>query len=259
MRTIILILFIGLIQTPGWIIAQDSAGNTPLILTGHPDRPPFVYQDGEQIVGFGPDLAGLVLSNLGVVYKSRFVGPWKRVQELARLGMVDMLAGLYRNSERETYLVFSESFFEDPTSIFVKRDNAVSISNVKDLIGLRGVTMFGDSFGEQLDRFIVDHLRMIRVYSLKEMFDLLMSEKVDYMVFGHYAGRVAANQMGFKDKIVVAKKKLVVENVYFAFSKKSPHIHLLPDINRELRRLREQGYIDALIDNHMNRYLLKAH
>lgn len=126
------------------------------------------------------------------------------------------------------------------------------------LIGLRGVTLFGDSFGEVLDRFIDDHLRMIRVYSPKEMFELLLSEKVDYVIFGHYSGRVAANQLGFRDRIVVAKNKLVVENVYFAFSRKSPYIHLIPAVNREIRRLRKHGHIDTLVANHMNRYLLKA-
>jgi polar amino acid transport system substrate-binding protein len=258
MPIIILILSLVLVQMPSGINAQDSTDTAPVIISGHPDRRPLAYQNSVQIVGFFPDLAGVVLSNLGVVYENRFIGPWKRVQELARQGKVDMLAGIYRNSERETYLVFSESFFDDPTSVFVKKDRNIAVSNKQDLIGLRGVTLFGDSYGEQLDHFIVDHLRMVRVYSTEEMFDLLLSEKVDYMIFGHYAGRVTASQMGIQDQIVVAKKKLVVENIYFAFSKKSPHIHLLPGINRELRKLREEGYIDTLIDEYMERYLLKA-
>jgi polar amino acid transport system substrate-binding protein len=78
------------------------------------------------------------------------------------------------------------------------------------------------------------------------------------MIFGHDAGCVAINQMGFEDQILVSKKKRVVENVCFAFSKKSSHIHLLPAINRETRKRREEGYIDALVDEHIDSYLLKA-
>lgn len=258
MRIITLILFLVLVQMPNGINAQDSAANPPVIVTGHPDRPPLAYQDGAHIVGFLPDIAGIVFSKLGIPYQNRFMGPWKRVQALARMGEVDLITGLYRNSEREIYLVFSKPFFDDPTSVFVKKDKAIAVSNQNDLVGFRGVTLFGDSFGEQFDQFIADHLRMVRVYSPKEMFDLLLSEKVDYMIFGHYAGRVAASQRGFNDQIAVAKKELLVTKICFAFSKKSPHVHLLPDINRELDKLREQGAIDALIDEQMRRYLLKA-
>ena len=258
MGKIIPMLLLLMVSSPGWSIAQEGENQSPIIMTGHPDRPPFIYQDGERIVGFGPDFAAIVLSNMGIPYERRFVGPWKRVQELARQGEVDLIAGLYRNSEREAYLAFSETFFEDPSAVFVKKTKPFFLSSHLDLVGWRGVTLFGDSFGDPLDRFIEDRLRMNRVYSLDEMFDLLLKEKADYIIFGHYAGIVAASQLGISDEIIVAKKNLVVENVYLALSKKSPHIHLLPDINREIRRLREEGRIEDLINEHMRRFTLKT-
>jgi len=258
MQKIILVLLLMLPQMPNWINAQESASQTSVIITGHPARPPFIYRDGDQIVGLGPEFAGMVLSKLGVDHESRFVGPWKRVQELARQGKVDLIAGLYRNSERETYLAFTIPFMEDPTSVFVKKEKAFSISSRKDLVGRRGVTLFGDSFGEQMDRFMNNQLRMIRAYSIQEMLDLILTEKTDYMIFGHFAGRVATIRMGLENEIIVAKKDLVVENVYLALSKKSAHVHLLPDINRQIRELRDQGVVNTLIEKRISRYKLKS-
>lgn len=140
-------------------------------------------------------------------------------------------------------------------TFFVKEDNPLAISDQHDLIGLRGVTLFGDSFGDALDCFIEENLRMVRVYSPGEMLDLLVSEKVDYMIFGYYTGRVAASQMGLQDQIAVAQKELAVADIHFAFSKKSPHLDLLPDINRELSDLRNQGTIDDLVEAYIERYL----
>lgn len=122
MRKIILILLLMLPQLPNRVNAQESTSNAPVIMTGHPDRPPFIYRDGDQIVGLGPEFAGMVLSQLGVAHESRFMSPWNRVQELARQGKMDLIAGLYRNSERETYLAFTTPFMQDPTSVFVKFD-----------------------------------------------------------------------------------------------------------------------------------------
>jgi len=256
MRKFILVLLIALIQPPNGINAQEATVAAPVIITSHPDRPPLAYQDNEQIVGLFPELAEIIFSRLEIDYQKRFVGPWKRVLALTRQGTVDLIAGIYHNREREAYLVYSTPICEDLTSVFVRKDNPLAISDHQDLIGLRGVTLFGDSFGDSLDRFIEDYLRMVRVYSPEEMFDLLLSEKVDYMIFGYYAGRVAASQMGLQDQIAVAQKELAVTAIHFAFSKKSPHIDLLPDINREISDLRDQGTIDDLVEAYIERYLL---
>jgi polar amino acid transport system substrate-binding protein len=255
MRKFILVLLIALIQPSNGIHAQENTITAPVIIASHPDRPPLAYQENEQIVGLFPELAGIIFLKLEIDYQKRFVGPWKRVLALTRQGQVDLIAGVYHKREREVYLAYSTPIFEDPTSIFVNKENPLAISDQQDLIGLRGVTLFGDSFGDSLDRFIEDYLRMVRVYSLEEMFDLLLGEKVDYIIFGYYAGRVAASQMGLQDQIAVALNELAVTEVYFAFSKKSPHLDLLPDINRELSDLRDQGTIDELVEMYVERYL----
>jgi polar amino acid transport system substrate-binding protein len=243
---------------PAWLTAQETDSKLPLIITGHPDRPFFAYKSGDRIIGLGPDLADIILSNLAIPHENRFSGPWNRVQELARNGKVDLIAGLYRTIERETFLAFSEPFFDDPTSVFVAKHGNVTISNQQDLVDWRGTTLFGDSFGNHLDHFIENELRMNRVYATEEMFSLLLSDKVDYLIFGYYSGRIVARRMGVEDQVRVAMKRLVVEKICLALSRQSPYIHLLPAINREIRRLRDEGRIDELVRKYMIRFHLAA-
>ena len=113
-----------------------------------------MWREDDRIAGVGPDLAAMILSHLGIRHQSRYLGPWKRVQENARHGKVDLIAGIYRNIEREAYLDFSDPFCEDPTSVFVAKGKAFAITDRRDLVGRRGVTLFGDSFGDSMDRFI---------------------------------------------------------------------------------------------------------
>ncbi|MCB2147176.1 MAG: transporter substrate-binding domain-containing protein [Deltaproteobacteria bacterium] len=254
-----IILLILIVHLPTLTSAREGGIKDPIIISGHPDYPPFMWQEGDRIVGVGPDLAGIILSGLGKAYQSRYLGPWKRVQETARYGKVDLIAGIYRNIEREAYLEFSEPYCQDPTSVFVEKGKGFAVAGREDLVNRRGVTLFGDSFGDSMDRFIEKELRMARVYSVDKMIDQLLSGKAEYLFFGYYAVRISANRLGVGEKLAVVKKDLVVENFCFAFPKRSPHAALLPKINRQIRRLRDEGRIDALIEDHMNRYLHKAH
>ena len=244
---------------PSWAVALEGSIQDPIVISGHPDYPPFMWREGDRIVGVGPDMAGMILNRLGKPHDNRFLGPWKRVQENARHGKVDLIVGIYLNIEREAYLDVSEPFYEDPTSVFAVKGNTFPLAGRQDLVDRRGVTLFGDSFGESMDRFIEKELRMIRVYSVDMMIDHLLSGKAEYLFFGYYAVRITANRLGVGQKLSVVKKDLVVENFYFAFSKQSPHKGLLPAINRQIRRLRDEGRVDALINDHLNRYLRQFH
>ncbi len=43
-------------------------------MSGHPDWPPIMSQEGNEIVGAGPELAFLILDELGLLLESRHVG-----------------------------------------------------------------------------------------------------------------------------------------------------------------------------------------
>lgn len=254
----ILILHLLLLCLPAWAGDREDGIRDPILISGNPAYPPFMWRDGSRIVGVGTDLTVIILSRLNQPYENRYVGPWKRVKENARLGEVDLVVGIYRNPEREAYLDFSEPYCDDPTSIFTLKEKTFSMGSRQDLVPLRGVTRFGESYGASLDRFIAAELKMSRVYSTDEMFDRLFTGKVDYLLFGYYPTRILSIRKGFEDRIAVVEKNLAVENIHLAISKQSRYRKLLPDINQLLRKLRSDGTIEALIQKHMSRYFNRS-
>ena len=250
----ILILHLLLYCLPAWAGDREDETRNPIIISGNPEYPPFMWRDGSRIVGVSTDLTVIILSRLNQPHQNRYTGPWKRVQENARVGEVDLIVGIYRNPERETYLDFSEPYCDDPTSIFTLKEKTFSMSSRQDLKPLLGVTRFGESYGASLDRFIDAELKMARVYSTEEMFDRLFTGKVDYLLFGYYPTRIFSIRMGYEERIAVVEEKLTVENIHLAISKRSHYRKLLPDINQLLRMLHDDGTIDALIQEHMSRY-----
>lgn len=226
----------------------------PMIISGHHDYPIFMWRRGDTIIGIGPELARLICSELNLQYEIKYLGPWKRVQECARAGCVDLIVGIYKNKERQEYLDYSVPYMPDLTSIAVRKDDPFKFSGKEDLIGLNGITMYGDSFGDELDSYIKDKLNLLRVHNADAIFINLLHHNVDYILWGDYPVIINASKLGVLDNIKLLKPAIVKQNMYMAFSKKSPYKKYLPQINIIINRLRKDGTIKKLEEKYLRIY-----
>ncbi len=138
--------------------------NCPLIACGHPDYPPFTWQEEDKIVGVGPEVAAAILKELGVELVSRYVGNWKRCQKEIKLGKVDMFLAAYKTNERESYADYVPTYVaKDPTAVFVWKERTFEFNTWNDLIGKRIGTNLGGSMGEGFDAFILEYLKFHRI------------------------------------------------------------------------------------------------
>ncbi len=222
-----------------------------IIISGHPDYPPFMRKQGNSIVGVGVDLAKIALNELKVPMEVRYTGPWKRVQKNARHGRIDLIIGIYSNDDRRKYLDYTDAYTSNPTTIFTLKGNEFPYSQWDDLIGRRGTTMLGDSFGQDLDQFILDNLQIDRVFEVKENFERLNQGRADYFLWGYYPVLISARKLGYEKRITAVTRSIVDEHLYMAFSKKSDYKKLIPQINRIIERLKKDGTVKRLIAKHM--------
>ncbi len=232
------------------VFLNHAGAKERLIISGHPDYPPIMWQKDQTIVGIGPELAGKVLSTLGIDFEIKFCGPWKRVQGTARAGEIDLIVGLYSNKERRMYLDFTVPYMTDPTSIFVMKDKRFPFIKWEDLIGKSGTTMHGDSFGEEFDSFIIEKLRVHKTYDANTSFRLLISGRADYFIWGYYPCLINLYLNGYKDKIVPLPQPVTQEKIYMAFSKESKYLHLLSKINQLILKFKAEGQVDKMIKKH---------
>lgn len=199
------------------------------------------------ITGVGPELLKLVFKPLGVAVNCPYRGDWSTVQNELKAGALDALVGVYLTKERKAFMAFSVPFMKDPVVIFVAKGKMFPFEKWEDLIGKKGATTEGDSFGQAFDAFISSKLDVKRSITVKENFQKLMSGEADYFIFAKYSGEFEAKRLGFADNIESLKKEAAVENFYFGFSKKSKFTPLLPKVNTEILKRVNDGSVENLI------------
>lgn len=241
--------------TPALSVAAETTQKTPMIISGHPDYPPFMWREGTTIKGVGVKLLSTICDELNIPYLIKEDGPWERVQRNARAGNIDVIVGIYLNEERLTYLNYSTAYLSDPTCIAVLPKSTLIYTKRSDLIGKVGITMHGDSFGTELDAYIEKKLRVERAHSAEALLKNLYNKRVEYILWGQYALLINAKKNHFSD-IKLSTTPIVTENLHIAFSKKSPFTTRLSEFNVIIKRLKAEGRIQKWTDEALHNYQL---
>jgi polar amino acid transport system substrate-binding protein len=245
-RTLCLSVLAALTLTGNAALAADTC--TEIISTGHPQYPSIAFKEGDKIDGAAPALVEAIAKNLNIPLESKYMGTWAEAQEAARDGKADMIVGVYYNDDRATYLDYVEPAFAfDPVVVFVAKDKPFDFKNQDDLIGKKGATNKGESYGTQFDAFIKDKLDVTRTDGIDDAFDALVSGKVDYVIAGYYPGISEADRIGIDDKVVALEPALLSAEMFVAFSKKSPCASLAPKFGEGIAAMTTDGRFHEML------------
>ncbi|MCL5795092.1 MAG: transporter substrate-binding domain-containing protein [Patescibacteria group bacterium] len=221
-----------------------------LIASGHPEWAPIMWQDGDKIVGAGPDLVNMICQDLKIKCDIKYKGQWQEVQDKARSGEVDMLVAAYKTDERQKYMYYSDAYTIDPITLFIKSGTILKYKNWEDLIGKKGVVMTGDSYGQEFDNYIKEKLSVESVPTTQDAFDRIISNGANYFVYCLYCGQRELKKLNLSGKVESIPDYLAVENFYITISKKSPFAKYLPKINELIKKYKNDGTIDRLVRQH---------
>jgi len=247
-KTLCLSVLVALTFSGGAALAADTC--TEIVSTGHPQYPAIAFKDGDHISGAAPTLAEAIAKDLNIPLQSKFMGSWADAQAAARDGKADMIVGVYYNDERAEYLDFVQPAFAfDPVVVFVAKDKTFDFKGQDDLIGKKGATNKGESYGTQFDAFMKDKLDVARTDGIDDAFDDLLAGKADYVIAGYYPGISEADRMDIDDKIEALEPALLSAEMFVAFSKKSPCAALAPKFGQEITAMTTDGrFHQMLID-----------
>ena len=116
-------------------------------------------------------LVEAIAKKLNIPLESKYMGTWADAQAAAREGKADMIFGIYYNDERATYLDYVQpAFMFDDVAIFVVKGKEFPFKGQDDLIGKKGVTNQGESYGNDFDAFIKDKLNVARTDGIDDAF-----------------------------------------------------------------------------------------
>src|SRR5262245_35450491 len=222
---------------------------TKITATGHRYYPVIAYRDGDKIVGAAPTLVEIIAKKLNVPLESKYMGTWEEAQAAARDGKADMIFGIYYNDERVTYLDYVQpGFTYDDVAIFVVKGKEFPFNDKNDLIGKKGVTNRGESYGNEFDAFMKEKLDVARANGIDAAVKDLLDGKADYLIAGYYPGLAEAAREGVKDKVVALNQALITEEMFVAFSKKSPCRSLADKFGQGITELTTNDSFDHMMD-----------
>lgn len=228
-------------------LAPTQAGEV-LIASGHPNYPPFSWQRGEQIVGVGVELTEMIFNDLGIEVIFPVRGNWKRVQNGAAKGGIDLIVGIDKTWERTQYLAYPEQpYLDDMSVVWVRKGREFTFDKWGDLIGKRGTALLGESYGKDFDDFIARHLQMDWVSTPLQNLKKLEAGRSDYYPFSLYGGTLQLKRYGFEDRIRYLPNVIAKQGVYIAVSKKSIYAKYLPEISAAIQQRGVDGTIDRLV------------
>ena len=245
-RFLCLSVFVALTLTGNATFAADEC--TKITATGHPQYPVIAYKDGDNIVGAAPTLVETIAKQINVPLESKYMGTWEEAQAAARDGKADMIFGIYYTDERATYLDYVQPAFTfDDVAIFVAKGKEFPFTGQDDLVGKKGVTNQGESWGMEFDAFIKDKLDVTRTDGIDAAFKDLLDGKADYLIAGYYPGLAEAAKEGIKDKVVALNQAVVTNEMFVAFSKKSPCRSLADKFGQQITVLTTNDSYDKIL------------
>lgn len=238
--------FIALALASQAAFAEDAC--TKITLTGHPQYPVIAFKDGDAIAGVAPDLVKAIGKDINVPVESKYTGTWEEAQQATKDGKVDMIVGVYYNDERAGYLDYVRpAFMYDEVVVFVAKGKGFPFKGPDDLIGKKGVTNKGESYGNDFDAFIKDKLTVERADGIDAAFQDLISGKADYLIAGYFSGLAEAAEAGVKDQVEAISPAILEAEMFVAFSKKSPCASLAQKFGDGIAAMTTDGRFDTML------------
>lgn len=222
----------------------------------NPQYPPYDWAENESdssYQGAGVELLTQIIPK-GYKLKAVMVS-WKRAQEMAKEGKLDLLVNLRKTPERSSWLEFSSSpTFYNPIVIFMKKEKAIPLKSWNELIPLMGGTSLGDTYGNGFDEFLSKKLKTESSPSMVNNFNKLATGRIDYFVSGYYMGMAWLSANGMTRDIVALTPPISNNSIYLGFSKKSKFTSLLPEMNTKLTKLNQNGTLHRLLDKYLKKF-----
>ena len=248
---------------PAWSGAAPTDACRHLVVSGNPEYPPYLWRDPDdetRLIGANADLVQMAAKELGITADVKYVGNWARVQEETRLGRVDMIAGAFFTLPRLDYMDYLyPAFRETRTVIWTRKDAGFGYAKWKDLVGLQGVTVIDNSFGEEFDRYAKASLKITTVPSLKQALEMLDLGRVQYLIYEEDPGLAYAARMNIAG-VKTMPVAVTNENLYLTLSHKSACNtgELRGQLSQLMYKYAKQNVMKDLVDANIQRWRKSA-
>ena len=235
----------------GGAYAAEGVPRPKLLFVDEPAPPVTVGELGELATdGITLDLLQTVFGRLGLDVELRLM-PWNRALKTAEEGQADGLPLLMKAPERESYLAYTDWILEGRELFYYDSERMASFEwdDFADLKGARIGLITGYTYGEDFLKAIDEiGLTIIRSNSNEDSLRLLMGGRLDLTLQDEIlVNDILKRRPDWGKRVKNSAKAVSTYYWYMGISRKSPALRLLPDINREIHKLRKEGTLDVIL------------
>jgi polar amino acid transport system substrate-binding protein len=198
----------------------DMRDCSRLVASGNPDYPPYLWvsEDGRHLEGAAADFIKRVGELSGVEIEVQYSGSWGRVQQHMRDGTIDMIAGAFFTLPRLEYMDYFYPAFQGTRTVIWTRENLdLKYQQWSDLVGIEGLTVINNSFGQKFDAYARDNLTIREVPSLEQGLNMLSRSRGEYLIYEEFPGKAFAAREGISN-IRSYDIPVSAENLYLTMS-----------------------------------------
>ncbi|MEL6648203.1 MAG: transporter substrate-binding domain-containing protein [Pseudomonadota bacterium] len=214
--------------------------------------PPYTLgQEGPAQGGVKVALLDAVMEQIDGVSATVTLLPWKRCQAVVRAGEMDGILPLFRNSEREGYMAFSQETIEQKSVFWHRhghfRDDFTWNGDYAGLSHLRLGMLNGGYIDAEMQTAFEEKSQITRARDVPTLMQLLLLGRVDLVAVDALVGRYVVVENGWQDDVVSIERPISSKMSYFGLSKASGADRYVQDFNRAISILLSDGTMSAIV------------
>ena len=175
------------------------------------------------------------------------VQDWVKVLEDARNGAIDGVVAAWRDTDRESYLLFSKPYLSNRVVPVINHGNPVVIETADDLAGLRVTLVKGYAYGDDIMSKIAK-ANLIEARTITDVLKHLANGDADTALVDELAAMEALKQPGMEN-LDIADTVLAFRDLHFAVSRQNPQAQeIIDDFQRAYELMLADGTVNEILD-----------
>ena len=210
---------------------------------------PFCYAENGQPKWLFVALVSAAFDDMGVAYDTS-VYPFKRAMHVADKGE-GIVVGILKNNERQELLDFSDPFYVEVSSLFVRKGESFPFASINDLKGKRIGVKLGWSYGLEFDKAKDHKLFHSIVGNTKQLYTLLDVGRLDAVIDNELSIPSVVKTLDMDIQMEMLPHSLLLGDIFIGV-KKGTKADVLKRFNASVKRIKANGVYNGIIERYKN-------
>jgi polar amino acid transport system substrate-binding protein len=224
-------------------LTSSVEAKDPLLLSND-TWPPFILEGNEQ--GTAEKLVCQALSLAGWPCTVE-VKDWEIVLQEARIGSIDGIAAVWRNPERDQFLLFSEPYLSNRIIPVISNRSLVTVKSANDLAGLRVALVSDFAYGDTIEG-LKSGFKVVETRNSLDALKAVKSGKADAALVDELVARDLLDDP-VMESLMMADTVLAFRDLHFAVSRQNPLAEeIIADFQRGYKQMLSDGTVNEILN-----------